>query len=381
MLLRQFESTGIPTLLVPRSRHCLSIHSKFANLSGLYLDEMLAEEDWAIDQLIKLASAQSCKPILFYGDDRILGLIQRHREALVNHFLIGLPNAELLQACSSKVQFDAISKLHGLPIPKSIVGDTTTSIDDIESTIGYPCIFKPDSHIGWFDSKAVKTASGMPQKVLMIRNRDECSQALENMRLFSSTFTIQELVRGGEENVFSFHSYVPFHNKIAASFVGQKIRTYPSFGGESSFVKLIEDDAILELGQKISKTLGIRGVAKLDLKRDVDSGNLYLMEINLRSNLWNYLGAEAGINLAEYAYYDLQGIDYTPPERLERFLRWINLSNDIKAFKKDYYPSRQLSFLKWCVSLIGRNRCSVYRTSDPKPFLKSISSRVALKLR
>jgi D-aspartate ligase len=42
--------------------------------------------------------------------------------------------------------------------------------------------------------------------------------------------------------------------------------------------------------------LGVRGVAKLDIKRD-DRGRLHLLEINPRSNLWHDPGAVAGVNL------------------------------------------------------------------------------------
>ena len=42
--------------------------------------------------------------------------------------------------------------------------------------------------------------------------------------------------------------------------------------------------------------LGLRGVAKLDFKRTA-AGELVLLEVNPRFNLWHLPGAVAGVNL------------------------------------------------------------------------------------
>ena len=48
--------------------------------------------------------------------------------------------------------------------------------------------------------------------------------------------------------------------------------------------------------------LAFVGVVKLDYKRDPRTGRFYLLEVNPRFNLWNHLGAAAGVNLPLLAY-------------------------------------------------------------------------------
>jgi predicted ATP-grasp superfamily ATP-dependent carboligase len=91
---------------------------------------------------------------------------------------------------------------------------------------------------------------------------------------------------------------------IVGEFTGRKIRTYPISYGYSTALIITKAEDVAAQGRKIVTKLGLRGVAKLDFKRD-PTGKLWLLEVNPRFNLWHRLGADAGINIPALVFQDL----------------------------------------------------------------------------
>lgn len=217
----------------------------------------------------------------------------------------------------------------------------------------------------------------MPRKVLVADNIDTCATALSRMRKFSDEFVIQECIEGGENEIYSFHAYRPASGPISAFFVGQKIRTYPSEQGESTFLKLIHNAEVQRLGQEIVHTLDIRGPVKIDFKRDPDRDKFYLLEVNLRYTLWNYLGARCGVNLPLLAYQDACGLPQKLSDTYRTDINWLHFENDARTFFKDYLPSGQLSVSAWIATLMQPKVCATFAWQDPLPFFVQASRSVA----
>ncbi len=369
ILLRQLEGTGIPFVLIPRAPKDPSAYSRFYRGVGLTMEDLIGNEALFLDRLIELAKGYPEKPVLFFGDDWVLFFVTRHRSVLSEYFRFTMPEQRILEECSDKMAFAKLAQEYDLPVPKSLVESPSLDCAQIEEGIGYPCVFKPDSHLGWFESEAVKDAGDMPQKVLLAQNREECEHALSGIRKFTDKFVVQEFIRGGEEEIYSFHTFVGRDGKPVASYVGKKIRTYPSMGGESSYVGLIRDEEVTRLGLEVAEKLGIRGVMKIDFKKDVDSGRFFVLEINLRFTLWNHLGARAGINLAELVYRDLCDLPMEVPSDYKDDLRWLHLGRDFRSFVKDYRPSGQLTTWQWLSSLMHPKVYAMFEWRDPMPFL------------
>jgi predicted ATP-grasp superfamily ATP-dependent carboligase len=114
------------------------------------------------------------------------------------------------------------------------------------------------------------------------------------------------------------------------------------------------------------------GPVKLDFKQDSRSGKLYLLEINARYTLWNYLGAVCGVNLPYTAYSSLLGKRCECSSNYRTDVRWLSFSNDLRAFLRDYYPAGELSWVQWLGSFRGRKVYDVFSWHDPVPFGTSL---------
>lgn len=149
-LLRSFMGTGVPIISVPRTRGDLVHYSRLLRPSGLSVADLQTRGDaYFLERLIAVAERTRCRPVLFYGDDEVLGFIARNRAILQRHFLLALPPEDTLHGCLSKIPFANLAAQAELPVPSSLVLQSGLSAADVRSRVGFPCVIKPDSHVGW----------------------------------------------------------------------------------------------------------------------------------------------------------------------------------------------------------------------------------------
>jgi predicted ATP-grasp superfamily ATP-dependent carboligase len=157
---------------------------------------------------------------------------------------------------------------------------------------------------------------------------------------------------------------------VLDSFVGRKLRTYPPRTGESSFIELDRDDELLALGASIAAKLPLKGVFKMDFKRDERTGRWYLLEINARFNLWHYLGARNGVNLLRVVYeYLLEGARPSAAGEYATTYRWLSLDHDVRAFLA-LRANGEMGWVTWlCTIVFSRNVYNLFSWRDPGPWL------------
>jgi predicted ATP-grasp superfamily ATP-dependent carboligase len=152
-------------------------------------------------------------------------------------------------------------------------------------------------------------------------------------------------------------------------FVGRKIRTFPREAGISTYLELVREPAVVELGHHVVERLGVVGPLKIDLKRDPRSGRFYVLELNARYNLWHYLGSACGVNLALIAHADLTGQASPPARDYQTGVRWLSFGADLRSFLRSYRPSGEIGLGGWLASLQGPKVYDVFAWDDPLPLL------------
>lgn len=368
--LRPLIAAGIHPLIVARKPDDLLRHSRYYRATDLAVPADLERDgEWFADALVRLAWSRDAPPVLFFGDDEMLRFVASHRERLQKVYRFQMPERDLVEACLDKTRFLELARQTSLMVPRQCDGSPSLDAAGIERRIGFPCAFKPDRHDGWFTSGALDSVRGMPQKILRADDRTQCEAALATIRAHSPRFVVQQYIPGGEDQVYSFHAYVPGRPLPRVAYAGCKVRTYPSMGGESTLVQLVHAPALIEQGWEIVDRLGLTGLVKIDFKHDRATGRDYLLEINLRSTLWNQLGARCGINLPELAYLDACGMTYDAPAGYRTDVRWLHLTRDVRTFVRDYYPSGQLSAADWVRSYRGPMTYATFAWDDPVPSL------------
>ncbi|HEX8947896.1 MAG TPA: hypothetical protein VF790_02970, partial [Dissulfurispiraceae bacterium] len=311
---------------------------------------------------------------LYCGNDNDLSLTFEYHDRFAEHYLMPGNEPALGLILLEKDLFHDFAVRKGLPVPRrySWDGSNGPAVINAES----PVIVKPRHKEMWnqsgglmelFHSKAKMFPSG---RALL---------AHKGLEAIKDMLFIQDYIPGGDGQIHSFHGLCDNEGELLQWFLGRKIRTFPKTTGESSFLELISDEQLFLAGCNIVNKLGLRGVFKIDFKKDPASGRFYLLEINCRFNLWHYLGAANGVNIPEAAYeYLVHGIRRTP-DAYDRRYKWNDFYLDCHAYR-ELRALGELTFGAWLASLLTPQVQSLFLWKDPAPFLGWVASSLLRKL-
>jgi predicted ATP-grasp superfamily ATP-dependent carboligase len=318
--------------------------------------------------LEEIAASCAEPPVLFYDNDEQLAFVSRHRSRLLKSYRLLLPHADLVDMLVDKRRFGRFAQAHGLPVPRQIASHDVDGPDAALARLRLPCVIKPDVHRGWFTHRELFVDG--PRKAFIVSTAGELRARWADIARCVPDFVVQEYIPGGEDQIYSFHAYADASGAVKAWFLGKKLRTFPRNAGISTFLELVHDPRLAELGFDIVRRTGLVGPMKMDFKRDPSTGSFHLLEINARFNLWHRLGAVSGVNLPMIAYCDLTATAL--PQATDGYttdIRWLSFANDLRSFLRDYKPSGELGWLEWIGSLRGRLVYDVFAWSDPMPFV------------
>ena len=311
------------------------------------------------------------RPPLFCGNDRDLKFVYAHHTSLEAHFMLFDNPPEIGLALLNKEAFQAFAHAHALPVPRvygwaaAVASSHTCSTVQTAAT---PVLVKPRSKSEWEQSAALHALFPASAKAKVFADGAALCADTDLVGVRSQVL-IQEYIPGGDEGIFSFHGLAD-DGDVLQWFVGRKLRTFPKHTGESAFIELIRDDKVAALGDEIARRLKLRGVFKMDFKRDVRDGKLYLLEINARFNLWHYLGAANGINMPAAVYeYLINGVRPRQTGYSTRY-RWQNFGYDLHAYR-ELRALREITFWRWLRSALQARRLHDYFSwRDPAPFFR-----------
>lgn len=354
---------------------------KFSKYTWQYrqIAHPVREEQKCLAQIIDMAKPFSSKLPIFYGDDIKLAFVSRHREVLKDYFHFLLPSPRLLDALLNKAQFIRIAGELQLDVPRSIVANQANSAREVARHLDFPIFVKPNLKKDWRDSPWKHFLQERPHKGFICPTLEELEKNWDALQRISNDFILQEYVFGSDDEILSYHSYVGKDGKVLGAFIGKKIRTFPRGSGASTYLELVHDREVMDAGAECLEKMKLLGISKLDFKRDSHSGNLKLLEVNARANLWNYLGAVNGVNLLEVAYRDLLDLQPKPQLEYRTRYRWISFENDFQALW-EYKKFGEWTFFSWLGSLLHFKVYNYFSWRDPKPFLAKVVNFLSKKM-
>ena len=362
-LVRSLGLAGIPAVVASHDMGEPAFGSRYC--VGRCLLPPPDQAEAAVDALVRIGDRLTAKygrrVPLMYGSDDYLELIHAHRDRLERYFLVLLNDAEVADALLVKDRFQEFAESRGLPVPRSLPWESL-------ATSSAPVLVKPSNKVDWHDSLLRRTLFHHAKALIFASGAQAAAE--ENVANFREQLTFQEYIPGDDSCIWSYHGFADGQGGVLDHFIGRKLRTFPTRTGESSFIELTFDKDLEALGARIAAEIGLKGVFKMDFKRDPDTGRWYLLEINARFNLWHYLGAANGVNLLRTAYdYLLEG---SRPEIAGDYgigLRWVSFELDVRAFR-ELYARGELGLFSWLASLCSPKVYNLFAWRDPGPWIR-----------
>lgn len=239
-------------------------------------------------------------------------LVTRYRDRLSAHATAPFLPYERLAVGFDKARTIEAARRFGVPHPRTQL-PAEADLAAVESTLGYPVVVKPARGSG---RQGVRTCD----------SREELERAYRAVTEAFGPALVQEYVpHGGERGVYALYDR---ETTLTGVVVQRRLRTNPPEGGPSTYRETVEDEALVDVADRLLSSLGWYGVAMVEFRVDERTGEPKLMEINPR--LWGSLALSvyAGVDFPYMLYQLASGDSPEPTLEYRTGVRARNLFTD-----------------------------------------------------
>jgi predicted ATP-grasp superfamily ATP-dependent carboligase len=298
--------------------------------------------------------------------DTAVTFMTQHGVELSRLFRIASPPTESIEYAIGKAPFSVHAEKHNIPTPRTRIVENFDDLHRAAAELTGPYVLKPNVKSPRWDELA-----GF--KVLLADDRTALVEGYERCKDWSDCFVIQEWVAGNDEAMYSYYAFIAEDERVVAECVGHKIRQWPRLTGSGTLSEICDEPEIRETGRLLLESLDHRGFATINMKRDANTGKLFVIEINAgRPGMGMFVAEAAGIEMTHLAYQALVG-QPLPSTPLVRFpnARWVSMKRDFASALAGWRQG-ELSLAAYLRSIRGVRRRAVFDLRDPLPFLYDV---------
>lgn len=321
-----------------------------------------------IEALIDYAKKQERKPVLIPCHDTYLEVIDAYLHRIKEYYLIPQTEQGLATKVMNKDTLHALATEHGVKVPETVRINEPNFKERVEEEIKFPCLVKP------FDSPTF--VSIFRKKIFKVHNMEELEEALEKAKSANQEVFVQRIIPGFDDHMYTFDAYLNQDSKVTHWTTCQKLRQYPINFGASVYTIQKYTPKIFEIGSKFLEEIGYKGFAEIEFKKDEETGEFYLIEINARITNFNHLLYKVGLNFPYITYREMIGAPLEPEAVTETTNRAFWYGYEDMLAVKDYVKTKQLKSSEVLKSLFRPKAYAIFSLSDPKPAMSFMKTRV-----
>jgi predicted ATP-grasp superfamily ATP-dependent carboligase len=293
--IRSLARAGAPVIGVDPSPWGLGLRSRYA--LGLLCPDPQVDEEGFVVCLRELGDRLGRPAPVFATHDSFLNAIARNRAGLGERFLYPFPAWGTLERIQRKRFQLEQAELAGIPVPVTAYPGSAAEALAAGAELGYPLLVKP--------SDPVEFRRRFRRQAFRCETRSELERVYADAEPFAPM--VQELVPGGDDELYTLGSYLTRDGEALALFSGRKLRQTPPGVGTCRVGEAVWVEEVVEQGLRLLRALDFHGVSQVEFKRDPRDGRYKLMEINPRLWQWHGLAAACGVDIPRIAYWDLLG--------------------------------------------------------------------------
>jgi predicted ATP-grasp superfamily ATP-dependent carboligase len=336
--------------------------------------EVLPRLDDARDQwLERLRAEGDC--VVLTGSDAVSEFLARERDQLpqVRSFEL-LDDAHL--PLMSKAEMNEIADRAGVRRPRGYTVSTLDALESAAAELTYPAILKPTlSHL-WrrlFGDDRVILADSRAE--LVESGREPIEAGLE--------LIVGEYVPGGDDAVEEAILVRDADGGYPVAIGCRKIRQFPAGFGAASLCETAPIAESMELAKRLLDEAGYVGVAGVETKRHAETGEAYLLEVNVRIPTQWGLGDAAGADSSWRLYATLAGIPIPAQPVVEPGVKLVFPELELRAAvrrlrSRDGEGPGLLARLR---SWRGAGDMGIFDVRDPGPVIARARTAAAVRLK
>jgi predicted ATP-grasp superfamily ATP-dependent carboligase len=318
--------------------------------------------DELVQTLQSLGRRTGGSSVLLPCTDASVATLSRARGTLADHFILPLAPDPVVQMLMDKISFARHAQVTALPVPRTELLSNRLDAERAADDMAYPCVLKPPV-------KSADWEKNTSAKGYAVDDAEQFLAVYDRVSAWVPVLLAQQWVRGGEDGLFSCNAYFDAQGQALVTFVARKVRQWPPEIGTSASGEECRNDEVLDATLQLFGGVRFHGLAYLEMKRDVHSGRLLIIEPNVGRPTGRSAIAEAGgVELVYTAYCDAAGLAL-PAAREQRYVgtKWLDLRRDAQAAVVANRRG-ELSWAEWARSLRGPKAHAIWSRRDPVPF-------------
>ena len=321
----------------------------------------------SIDDLLeqlRMIGADGGGAVLFAErDENVEALLQRWDD--VRELAeVPLPNdPDVTRRLRRKDLLPELAAEAGVAVPRTIRAESAEQIRD--AGLRAPLLLKA--------LEGQEFALTFGEKAFLAHDKDSAVAGWKRAKERGFETIVQEIVPDSHDHVYSLFTYIGRDGEALASVVGRKVRQGPLRFGTSAVFAAGHDPEVHELGQRLLRVAGYRGLAHVELVRDPRDHQLKLLEVNTRPPVWAGIGMGRELGIARIAYDDLTGNPPSAERTLADGLTWVYLAKDVWV-SVQMARRRELRPREFLRHYVRRNKVrAVFAADDLRPALASLA--------
>ncbi len=314
-----------------------------------------------VEFLKDYAEKQDYKPVLLPCHDLYVEIIDKYLDELKEYYFIPQTKKGLYTELMNKETLHKLATDKGVLVPETVRVNEDNFMEKIEDIVKYPCIVKPVDSPTFVDK--------FRRKLFKVHNREELEDALNKAKEAGLEVIVQRIIPGFDDHMHTFDAYLNQDSKVTHWVTCQKYRQYPINFGASVYTGQKYVPELYEIGSKFLEGVGYKGFAEIEFKKDAETGDFYLIEVNVRFTNFNTLLHKLGVNMPYITYKELTGLPIEPKSIKEDTNLVFRYGYEDLLAIKDYIKTGQLSLREILASLSKQKAGAIWDWKDPIPGL------------
>lgn len=365
-VLRSLAPAGVPITVLGTDAREPAMRSRYGR-KALYRED---GPDAVVEALEKLADQMLGKrPFLILTQEGVVASVSTHRERLQALYQIALPEADVLTSLMHKDGFRSIAEAAGAAVPRTLHITNPGQVETVR-TLRPPLVVKPSIR----DAAYFNTF----RKAYRVDTIDEARELVHRILPIFPDIVVQEWIEGSDSDIYFCLQYITASGDMAASFVGRKIRSWPPRVGGTASCGPASGEETTTLTKRTSEFFrhaGICGFASMEYKRDVRSGEFFMVEPTVgRTDYQEEVATLNGVNIPLAAYQAELGLGQTSTRMPHPVRIWRDRDADrqsaIDANGTDPWKPDRAHVVD-----------ALWRASDPMPAVSQYANRVVRRTR
>lgn len=317
--------------------------------------------DGLIDALERLAARRPGPMVLLPCTDAAVLTLSAARDRLPTALRVVLPPHDVIEMLMDKTRFVERATVEGWAIPTTRVLRSRSDAEQAAADLPFPAVLKPSL-------KTPRWLAATKAKAYRLADGAELLDRYDETSGWADLLLAQEWIDGGEDQLISFNGYFDRDGIAQATFMARKIRQWPPETGTSCLGEEIRDDEVLAAALSLFGSVGYRGLAYLEVKRNPTTGRFGIVEPNVgRPTGRSAIAERGGVELILTAYCDALQLPL-PERRTQHYtgVKWIYLRHDLQASARAWRRG-DLGVRTWWRSVRGPKIEAVLSARDPLP--------------